>query len=184
MDKKLFSFSALCISLVIGLLCMVNAMSRFAVGALPGDRSDVIVLGVFMLLLGLGLLAAAAAGIALFVIFTLKKKEMKLPGILAIVCAGLLLTVYCIISMVVNIKDIVNCGKALSDDAGDLAAYYGMSIFVDLCSLFTDVLVSLIVAALAALSFITFKRKPKAEPQPEPVQEVSEEPAQEQAENQ
>ncbi len=174
MDKKLFAFVALCISLVIGLFCMLSSMSYFASSALPGDRSEVIVTGVFLLLTALGLLGASLAGIALFVIFSLKKKETKLPSILALACAGILVVVYLTIYTVIDIKNIVDCAKILSDGAGDFAAYYGMEIFVALCSLFTQAVVSLIVAALAVLSLITFKRKPKAEPKQEPVAETAE----------
>ena len=168
MNKKIFAFGALAISLVIGLQCMVSSISAFSSASLPYSNAEPIVYGVFYLLAALGLLAASLLGIVFVVIGLIKNKDNKLPSILAIVCAGILILVYDILSAIGNISSIVAYARNLSNEPGSYATFYGMEIFTSLCSLFTALAISFIVAALAILSFLNFKKKSKEQPKEEP----------------
>ena len=167
MLKKLFAFGSLTISFIMGLMCMVSSVSYFSGAALPEHDAEPIVLGIFCMLIAFALLAGAVAGLAFLVITMIKNKESKIPSFIALGCAGVLILGYCIISSYLSISNIVNYAQAISREGTSYDAYYGAQIFVNVCSLLNSYLISGIVAILAVLSLITFKKKQKEEPAPQ-----------------
>lgn len=166
----MFSFAGLAISFVIGLFCIVNSFSAFTGVALNavygGNPGSGVAYGVGYLLTGLILIAAALVGIVLSIIFLIKNKELKFPLIPIIVlgCAAIMFVSYDIMIMVSDGTVISNVAKHIGDSSSsDFAAYYGMTIVTNLLDIFTNLAITLVVAALGVFSLITFKKK-NAEP--------------------
>ena len=167
MFKKMLAFAGLAISFVIGLYCMVSSFSAFTnvafgVAAEINVGSDV-AYAIGYMLVGFILLVASLAGIVLSIIFLIKNKEPKFPIIPIIVlgCAAVLFIAYDIMVIVNNAETVA----AMADHMGNGSkydSYYGMTIVTCLLRIFTELFITLVVAACGVLSLIPFKKKQAA----------------------
>ena len=158
MLKKLCLIGGLAISFIIGLLCFLDAVSAFVASSLPG-RSESVGLGVGYLLVSLALFGASLAGLALFIVFSIKNKESIIPSILVLACAGILFIGYFLIISIDSFRNIARIAEYIDGAKDEYLTYYIGSIFYQLLRVGTSFVIFCLVAACGVFSMITLKKK-------------------------